>query len=505
MRQAYMISRGAEEFTAAREQFAVMIDRLQLAASLGMEHGEVEGLISREGTELMRRLLQGHLDVRAAAETREAGVRGADGVIRSHVREGCRRRLMTLFGEVGVKRCGYSAPEEEGSLFPLDGVLNLPKDSYSHGLRERLAFEVVRGSFDQAVRAVETTTGGRVPKRQAEELTAKVSQDFEAFYQHRATEGPEETLDPLVMSEDGKGIVMRKEDLREGTKRAAERESRKLKTRLSQGEKRNRKRMATVAAVYSIERQVRTPESIMNGEGQKKEEGPQARARHKRVWASVERTPARVTEEVFQEARRRDPEGQRPWVMLVDGHEGQLDTIHAAIERHGVEVTLILDFIHVLEYLWKAAWCFFVPGDEAAEAWVGERALRILEGKASDVAAGMRRSATLRGLCPVERQGVDTCADYLVKHQEMLRYDRYLAEGFPIATGVIEGACRHLVKDRLDITGARWRLPSAEAVLKLRSLQASGDMEAYWAFHKAQEYTRNYPSGMSSHDFRKVA
>jgi hypothetical protein len=503
MKQAYIISWGSEEFASAREQFALIVDRLESAAVLRMEHGEVEGLISREGTELMRRLLQGHLDVRAAAETRERGVRGADGVVRSHVRGGCRRRLGTIFGEVEVRRCGYRAPEE-GSLFPLDGELNLPKDSYSPGLRERLAFEVARGSFDQAVRAIETTTGGQVPKRQAEELAAKVSQDFEAFYQHRGSRGPEETRDPLVMSEDGKGIVMRKEDLREGTKRAAERESRKLKTRLSQGEKRNRKRMATVAAVYSIERQVRTPESIISVEGQK-EEAPKVRARHKRVWASVERTPEQVTEEVFQEARRRDPEGQRPWVMLVDGHEGQLEDIHAAIERHGVEVTLILDFIHVLEYLWKATWCFFVPGCQEAEAWVGERALQILRGKASDVAAGMRRSATLRDLCQVERKGVDACADYLVKYREMLRYDRYLAEGFPIATGVIEGACRHLVRDRMDITGARWRLRSAEAILKLRSLHSSGDTEAYWAFHKAQEQTRNHPSRVASHDFRKAA
>lgn len=503
MKQAYLISRGAEEFAAAREQFGVIVARLQSALVLRMEHGEVEGLISREGTELLRRLLQGHLDVRAAEEIRETGVQGADGVVRSHVREGCRRRLMTLFGEVEVRRCGYSALEEE-SLFPLDGALNLPQDSYSHGLRERLAFEVAHGSFDQAVRAIETTTGGQVPKRQAEELAAKMSQDFEAFYRHRAREGLEETLDPLVMSVDGKGIVMRKDDLREGTKRAAERDAHKLKTRLSQGEKRNRKRMATVATVYSIERHICTPESILSVEG-RKEEAPKVRARHKRVWASVERTPEEVTEEVFQEARRRDPEEKRSWVMLVDGHEGQLEDIHAAIERHGVEVTLILDFIHVLEYLWKAAWCFFAPGCQEAEVWVGERALQILRGKASDVAAGMRRSATLRGLRPEERKGVNTCADYLVKYREMLRYDCYLAEGLPIATGVIEGACRHLVKDRMDITGARWRLRSAEAILKLRSLHSSGDTEAYWAFHKAQEQDRNYHSRMASEDFRKAA
>lgn len=161
----------------------------------------------------------------------------------------------------------------------------------------------------------------------------------------------------------------------ETAKRAAERESRKLKTRLSQREKRNRKRIATVAAVYSIERQVRMPESVMGVNSE--EDAPKPRAHNKRVWASVERPQKQVTEEVFQEARRRDPEGKRPWVKLVDGHEGQLEDIHAAIERHGVKVTLILDFIHVLEYLWKAAWCFFVPGCQEPEAWVGERALQI--------------------------------------------------------------------------------------------------------------------------------
>jgi len=223
------------------------------------------------------------------------------------------------------------------------------------------------------------------------------------------------------------------------------------------------------------------------------------------VWASVERSPKQVTEEVFQEALRRDPNRERPWLMLVDGHEEQLGQIRAAIDRHGVEVTLVLDFIHVLEYLWKAAWCFFVPGCEAVEAWVGERALQILRGKARDVAAGMRRSATLRDLSQDQRKGVDSCADYLLKYHEMLRYDRYLAEGFPIATGVIEGACRHLVKDRMDITGARWGLRSAEAVLKLRSLDSSSDTEAYWAFHKTQEHERNHRSRMASDLFEEAA
>lgn len=308
----------------------------------------------------------------------------------------------------------------------------------------------------------------------------------------------------LMMSEDSKGIVMRKEDLREATRKAADREDGKSKSRLGQGQKRNRKRMATVAAVYSIERDVRSAEEIMTSE-KSVESKARPRAQNKRVWASAERELKEVTDEVFQEALRRDPEKGRKWVMLVDGHKDQLRQIHARIKHYGVKVILILDFIHVLEYLWKAAYCFYAAGSEQAEAWVAERALHILQGKASQVAAGMRRSATLRRLSAGKRKAVDRCADYLLTYKNMLRYDEYLAEGLPIATGVIEGTCRHLVKDRMDITGARWGLQRAEAVLKLRSLHSSKDSENYWDFYKKQTLQRYHLSQYENYPLQKAA
>lgn len=118
----------------------------------------------------------------------------------------------------------------------------------------------------------------------------------------------------------------------------------------------------------------------------------------------------------------------------------------------------------------------------------------IIEQSHQEVAAGMRRSATVRGLSDKQRHAIDTCADYLLNRQYFLRYDAFLAQGFPIATGVIEGACRHLVKDRMDLTGARWRLKRAEAVLQLRALRSSNDFEAYWAFHTEQELQRHHVS-----------
>jgi hypothetical protein len=191
--------------------------------------------------------------------------------------------------------------------------------------------------------------------------------------------------------------------------------------------------------------------------------------------------------------------------MLVDGGVQQLKDIKTCIEYYQVAVTLILDFIHVLEYLWKAAFCFHAEGSEEAEAWVAERALQILKGKASDVAAGMRRSATLRQLSIEERKPGDTCADYLLKYQQMLKYDEYLAAGLPIATGVIEGACRHLIKDPMDITGARWGLQSAEAILKLRSLHSSGDLDGDWNFYKSQTLKHNHASRYNGFPLQEAA
>lgn len=491
MNQRYNIGGGFDElFAVADELFNDLKRELVSAEMKLLEHSDVEERVAEKGLEVLRQLVQVHFDVRAAEEVRRESVTGSDEAMRNHRREGCTRNLETLFGEIIVRRVGYSQ-RGATSLFPLDGELNLPEDKYSHSLMRRAARESIRGSFDEAVSSIEETTGGVVPKRQLQDLAVEVAQDFEAFYASQSSAGVEETPDPLIISLDGKGIVMRQEDLRDQTKKAAANEEHKLKTRLSKGEKRHRKRMAQVATVYDIEKHVRSAQSIMGLD----EKSTRPRARNKRVWASVEREHAMVTEEAFLESLHRDPERKRPWAVLVDGQPQQIRNIKACIKRHQlVGTVLILDLIHVIEYLWKAAYCFQAEGSPEAEKWVKERILRILEGKSSDVAAGMRRSATLKRLSKKARKGVDTCAHYLLKNREMLKYDEYLKEGFPIATGAIEGACRYLIKDRMDITGARWRLKRAEAILKLRSIKSSDDFDDYWKFYKSQSRLRVHSS-----------
>ena len=140
----------------------------------------------------------------------------------------------------------------------------------------------------------------------------------------------------------------------------------------------------------------------------------------------------------------------------MDGNNTQIGAVTAEAAARSVTVTIIIDLIHVLEYLWKAAWSFFGKGEPAAEEWVADQARKILHGNARQVAAGIRRRATTYGYSPAERAGADECARYLENKKDYLDYATALTQGWPIATGIIEGACRYIVKDRMDITGARW-------------------------------------------------
>ncbi|EQD70769.1 hypothetical protein B1B_04820, partial [mine drainage metagenome] len=203
---------------------------------------------------------------------------------------------------------------------------------------------------------------------------------------------------------------------------------------------------------------------------------------------------ATVVAQLFDEAERRDPDHHRPWVALVDATATRSTSSPAPPGSGRCPVPILVDFVHVLEYLWGAAWSFYAEGDPAAETWVRAKALAVLQGHASQVAAAVRRTATRRALPAARRAGADACARYLVNQRTRLNYPRALRDGWPIATGVIEGACRHLVKDRLDVTGARWGLAGAEAVLKLRALRTNGDFDEYWRFHLIREKRRIHES-----------
>jgi hypothetical protein len=385
------------------------------------------------------------------------------------------------------------------SLLPRDAQLNLPTQGSSHRLQKRVAAKAAKMSFASVAGDIDTETGGRIGKRQVEQIVSAAAQDFDAFYAPPCPEAGQRqaAAQPIqVLPFDGKGVVMRQEALRKETRQRAEANGRQASRGLHRQDQSNRKRMATVAGIYPIDRHVRPPQTVAQ------QCAPlRLVPRHRRVapkpvgkkrWASLGKSMQTVIETGFAEGQRRAPLHQAAWVVLVDGDRTQRADIEQAARALGVSVVLMVDIMHVLEYLWKAAKAWLPLDDPQVAQWVGDKTLPLLQGEVKSIVRTFRRGATAKGMSSKQREPIDPCATYLANHAAYRNYPYYLAKGYPIATGVIEGACRHLVKDRMEITGARWGLEGGEAVLKLRALVINGDFDAYWDFHEQQEYQRNH-------------
>jgi hypothetical protein len=496
----YVREPDGEEFARSGEELAGITEWLGGAQAAGLDHAELEEQIASRTREVARLLLQEHLDLRAAREQRRDDVTGPDGLARTRAEQGHSRLLATTAGQVRVSRIAYRAPGAP-NVHPADAQLNLPPEKHSHGLGRLLAIEAPRGSVAQACAAVERATGVRVGTRQATGLIARAAADFAGFYAGQEHRPPPRAAPGTVLglSCDAKGIRVLPGQLRPEAARKAARSVPRQEGRLSRGEVATRKRMAEVGAVFDIVPAPRTAADIITGPRPRAR--PQLatpRATSKWVTASVAEDAAAVVAAVFAEADRRDPGHERTWIALADGNVHQLARIRAEARARAITITILCDLIHVIEHLWDAAWCLFPQASPDAAPWVRARARAILHGHARPVAAAIRDAITAARLTPAQRRQASTAADYLDAKAPYLDYPTALAAGWPISSGVIEGTCRHLVKDRMDITGARWGLTTAEAILKLRALHANGDFDAYWTYHLQQERQRNYPQPPAS-------
>ena len=253
--------------------------------------------------------------------------------------------------------------------------------------------------------------------------------------------------------------------------------------------------MATVAAVFTREPWIRTPEQVVASlfridTNTGANPSPPPRPEHKRVWASLLKGKEAVINEVVLEVQRRDPGGCKTLVALTDGERALQILVCKKLKA-----ALILDLLHVLEKVWKAAHVFHPEGSPDAEVYARLICLRILEGNVSQVIKGLRQTVTKRKLFGAKRKTLLQVADYFHRNADRMRYDEYLAQGLPIATGSVEGACKNLIKDRLERSGMRWTRSMAEAIVKLRAAYLSGDFDTYWNFHVTQDQQRLYPQG----------
>ena len=405
--QGYVPARD-EAFAESRKCFGELEVWAASEEAAGLQHADLEEQLEVRGRELLRRLFQDRLNAAAAAEERRYDVTGEDGVVRTRAERGRERPLMTKFGQVTVPRIAYRSPGRP-NVHPADAALNLPEEKHSHGLRKLTAIEAARGSMEAACAAVTRATGVQIGKRQAEGLVRRAAVDVDAFYLWRVVR-PALAGTPLVLTFDGKGIVMLPDALRPATARAAAAAQSKLATRLSPGEKNGRKRMAELACVYDAAPVPRTPQDVISTPAQKrrakkaqaaKPKGRQKprepQARGKWLTASITDGIPAVIAAAFDEAERRDPQHKREWVVLVDGNSTQIEAVTAEARPAASRSRSSSTSSTYLNTYGRPPGPSSTRASPASEEWVADQARKILHGKARQVAAGIRRRATAYG------------------------------------------------------------------------------------------------------------
>lgn len=389
------------------------------------------------------------------------------------------RSLKTVFATVQVVRMGHSRTGAP-SIYPLAQTLVLPARSFSWELQRRPIEAAVQNPFHASVATIADLTGVAVSKRSLEEMLRDAARDFDAFYRQRSPETAAGAI--LLAVVDGKGMPMVKPS---GVPQPS--------ARRAKGRKANRKRMATVATVFTRAPRVRTPEQVVESlfptrRPSAADSPAPPRAENKRVWASPLKGKTTVIQEVAPEIQRRDPGVAKTRVARSDGERA----LQILLERR-LGVASILDLPHVLEKPWKAAYVFHAEGSLEAELRGRDRTLRVLSGQSGQVVQGLRPSVTERGLHGANRNTPQRAADYIYRNRARMHDDEYLANGWPIARGSVEGACKNPIMDRMERSGMRWSEEMAEAIVQLRAISLSGDLDAYWSFHMQEEQHRLYP------------
>ena len=400
------------------------------------------------------------------------------------------RDYCSIFGKFKVARTCYRTPGEPG-IFPLDAQVNLPERCYSYFLQEWMTVFAVEHPFQESAGFFAQLFDLEVAESVVMEVAQEAPQDYEDFYAQRPL-SPEDTAgELLVVSFDGKGVPMLKE------------EAAKLKAKLGTGEKRQQKKEALVGVSYTVDPKPRAPEALaellVDPEAARArrpgdhvtDDAP--RAQQVRRVASLGRTKPQVMELIKADAERRDPQHRKPLVILLDGALG-LGRLAPQLFKPWKRVTCVLDILHVVGYLWSAANALFGEQSKAGKRWVQQKLTAILRGRVGYVIGGLRQILTKQRLRKSVRETLAKVITFFHNHRRWMPYDAYLAAGLPIGTGVVESACGSVVKHRMEGEGKRWSLAGAEAMLTLRSLKKShdNDLRDYWRFHARQVRVRLY-------------
>lgn len=393
----------------------------------------------------------------------------------------------SVFGKIDVQRRTYRC-EGQSCIIPLDIQCNLPDRSYSYFLQDIMDSLSVNGTFNDSKEKVKKFFNLSIHERQFEDVTKDNSAFYDEFYGQKSCPETQTEGQLQMMEFDGKGVPLIKKD-------AAE-----IKARQGKGEKRQKKKEALVGVSYTVDERIRTPEQVAKNlvypsqpssdksDVQLQVDSPEdkvPKAQNILRLASLKKTKLEVIQAMQRDCLARNKDKHRPVGVLIDGMPYLYKLVKQGLDEVGAYV-IILDIIHVMEYLYIAAHALHPEGSEQAKAYVYKQLLGILKGNVGRVVGSMKQSVAKQNLSKSKTNAMEKVIKYLSNHKDMMKYDQYMEAGFPIATGIVESSCKSVVKKRMEGCGTKWSLDGAEAMLLLRSVHKSHDWNEYYKF-KIQE------------------
>lgn len=481
-----MIMNREQALLKAQAQLNQLIESVQSAANASWRIDQVERDLMAQlltlGLTLLNLFIAQHGDGDLGSTTQ-----AADGHTVQRLPQTHDRRYVSIFGALAIPRTVYGTREGQRiERAPLDESLGLPAGDFSYVVEDWVQRFCLKGSFAEAAESLQTLLHLRLGVHTLEHMNQEMANSVVPF--RKAIEPPpaEEEGPILVVTADGKGVPMRRPP----------QEGPKPHHRRTKGEKANKKQMACVGALYSIEPFVRTADDILDEVLRDRCGDDRPQPTHKHVWAEmsrdVEGEPLGAKDAtfcaLFQDLHLRNFGHDRPVVCLMDGERA----LWEAQRVYFPEAVGILDLFHVMERLWTAAHCFHAEGSEAAESFVSDRLRGLLEGRVGYVIGGLRQRLAKHQLKGSRRERLTSVITYLENNRDQMKYDEYLKEGYPIGSGVAEGACRHLVKDRLEQTGMRWTVSGAQAMLHLRATYLNEQWDEFIEDRIEREQNRLY-------------
>jgi len=482
-----MIMTKEQAILKAKSEFDQMVIAIRKAAAEGQRIDLVEHDLWQRMLEMSRLMLQGfvdlqgHGDVGATLEYEGQRLNRLDGYYR--------RRYVSVFGEVTILRTVYGTrPTQKHQLVPLDARLGLPESDFSYLLQQWDQSSCVKNSYDQSRQTIEDILGIGQSVGSLEQMNRSMAEDVEAFRNTQPAPAAEDEGPVVVLTADGKGVPMRRDP---------EKDAPAVAGRRKKGQKANKKRQACVGGVYTIEPFPRTAQDVVDEVMRKRKKQQRPSPQNKRLRAELTRTingkEVKGKELIFswfcKELKARNGDGKKKVVCVMDGERA----LWKMLVKYIVGIVCIIDIYHVLKRIWDAAHCFFPEGSQEASTFVTERLERILEGKVGRVIGGLKQMGTKQKLSKSRQKQLSEAIGYLERNRHLMKYDEYLANGYPIGSGVVEGACRHLVKDRMELTGMRWRIVGAQAMLDLRSVFLNNDWEVFQQYRVEANCRKLYP------------